>query len=516
MIASAFPDREKTPELDWRLINEFDPQIIQQTNDVDSMNTFIKYILPSDFTQDQQIAKNPNILKLLQLFQVSTYYLFDCQSALKDKIATKNENLKSLVKLLRHYKSQLIKAKETLKNSENYAQCPSCGRRFKSTQLLDLHMEKRHQQLRKAWRSIRLNEIYNASTKAEQKMQNEINDLQKQVNDLSKQNYRQQFYDQFPENSHNDKSRVNPFQNQNLSEENASHSPMEIQETKEPEPPIPTPSTITKTIDVTNQFEIESDDDDAKNHGQNNIAQEIVKQQAIDFLNHKRKVTPFRPETVDAIVLKMSQIIHEQSKHIRYAETADNEPPSEVKKDISNDVQKDVPLEKRPKRNNLKDLKKPLKPVVRRKKRAHHDSEEDNQIYTDNMPLTDTIDPFVPISSDLAEYDQSIAPPAPQNDYSGTYYIEEEEELEPPPKQPSSEIPVQKSHQPENIPEKQSQSMNEEENFSYNDIGDEDDSSTPQNSLSNTGGKFHRTPQPVKKTRPRTSTDNESSDLIPM
>ncbi|OHT05562.1 hypothetical protein TRFO_26629 [Tritrichomonas foetus] len=458
--------------IDWNYITEMNPEMICLTSDIESMNKILNLVVHSDFSSDTFVNQNQNFLQLMKLVQVVMNYMAKCQEELKDQLSKSEDHLEKYKTFAEHAKHRIKKLSALLRLSRIHEKCPSCGRIFKSYEVLNAHMKKRHQQLFPAWISIRRNEVFPPPPQNNAKIQRQINHMKTQIKDLENQNIQTYTAESVPKRfkpavfhtnqiplldiSSDESATHEPPINANLPQQSAkpeSQQPVIPESQQQQQPvqhqivrPIPVVQNLQSDYSQAqgNQFEIPSSSHPEKKEQQETFEQAAVKAQAKEFLSQKRRATPILPKTVDEIVHKITKLVHEQSKRISYAQHVEDS-PDKVRKEISEDVSDEHPMPNKSKKNNLKDLKNPIKKTdkqkklkaqqlkkleeqaMKNKKKKDNEEEEDpekekklkkqqkssstssiSHCYGDSMPLTSSHNSSIIMSSDFAEYDSFL------------------------------------------------------------------------------------------------------------
>ena len=145
---------------DWKLVVECSPEEIAEKNDIDTLEAIVKSFTKSKFSRtDSKILPTPLSKKLFRILQIAINYLLDCQKQLTNEINDDETQIETLKFKTKKYKNlaKLLKEKQQKPDSEK---CIVCGRKFKNISYLDSHMERRHNALLPAWKSLRCGEIH--------------------------------------------------------------------------------------------------------------------------------------------------------------------------------------------------------------------------------------------------------------------------------------------------------------------------------------------------------------------
>ncbi|KAH0786116.1 Zinc finger, C2H2 type family protein [Histomonas meleagridis] len=150
--------------VDWSLIASCDPELISESNDIDTLTSVIQTFVKAKFTQTEaQLMPNPLTSKLFHLLQIGIQYLLDCQDQLQSDISSYKKTIQaaktkihSLMEAIKRSKEANLKKERFIESTEK---CVICGRRFKNITYLDSHVQRRHSALVPAWRSLRSGEL---------------------------------------------------------------------------------------------------------------------------------------------------------------------------------------------------------------------------------------------------------------------------------------------------------------------------------------------------------------------
>lgn len=154
----------QTGGFDWTIVTSCDPQMLVETQDIDTLSAIIESFIHAEFTQTEaELFPNPLTRKFFCILQIAVKYLLECQDTLKENNEESdrmNEELKTKIKKLQ---ASLLRSKEISKRNEKLKdtteKCVVCGRRFKTIKYLDGHIQRRHADLMPAWRSLRSGEL---------------------------------------------------------------------------------------------------------------------------------------------------------------------------------------------------------------------------------------------------------------------------------------------------------------------------------------------------------------------
>ena len=471
--------------LDWKLITETDPSLIEMKTDTAAMSKIMSAIVNCDSAADSQINQNPNIQKLVRLSQVIFRYLMKCQDDLKNKNHEQEEYITKLEKALRDSKrksKKLLLVAQKLRRGEK---CPACGRPFESSQTLNSHIKRRHAYIYDAWMSIRRNEPCTV-TLPKDKLQAQIDELQRKLAKVEKKQ-------RVSQQNLGPSGRVplNPFVERPQQPQHEETSDGEIETEfldtmKAPMPapapapaPVPAPEPVREvspTVEASQNFHVSTDAFGVAPTPQASPRKKLpdnIKARAKNFL-FRTSMPPVLPGQIDEIVGRITEIVHEQGRAAGfYKEDADTD---EMREEVENDLNEQSPLPKKPVANPLKEIKKPLKRFKRKSKKPKVEEEssrlketiQGERLYGDSMPLTSTNE-LSQVDSGFGEYLSEYQPPPrlteyetertktqAQDPYSGYYYEEEEElsENEPPPpgKTPPKATPKPKDTPKQNPP----------------------------------------------------------------
>ena len=414
-----FPNQPNQTTFDWNYIKDLNPDLMKISNDLENMNKILNMVVNTDFSTDPQTNQNPNVLQLLKLIQNILRYMAHCQEELTKILDVYKEKAKKYKQGCICLRKKNSKLKEALKLSRIHEKCPSCGRIFRSYEVLNDHMRKRHSQLYNAWISIRKNEVLLLSPQSDPKIQKQINELKRQLIELLNQQK------EAPE-----PKIIKPalFNNDNIHVSSASLPPNENEQQYIPKQKQ---TAIQRSEEDKHHL---SSSDYKKNPNKNDTAAAAAREHAKNFLENKRRVTPILPKTIEEIVAKIAQLVHEQSKKISYAKSAEEEGPDKVRTDMKDDINKDHPMPNVSDKNNLKDLKKKLTKPERLKEYERKSKEKSKQeekskkdessdslssvshCYGDSMPLTNESGmSSVIFSSEFAQYESLNSVKSNQN-----------------------------------------------------------------------------------------------------
>lgn len=156
------PDFEESPDgMDWNLISKCSPESIVENNDVDRLEEIVKAFTKAKFSSaDSKIIPNPLGQKLLRLLQISITYLLDCQKQLQQELHLADAREDTANAKVSKYSTVIKELKGKLNQNNEVEKCIVCGKRYKNIAYLDSHMERRHNALLPAWKSLRCGEIH--------------------------------------------------------------------------------------------------------------------------------------------------------------------------------------------------------------------------------------------------------------------------------------------------------------------------------------------------------------------
>ena len=153
-----FPETEDG--MQWKLIAESSPEDIAQNNDIDKLEEIVKSFVNAKFSKtDSKILPSPLSQKLFRILQIAVAYLLDCQKQLSSEINDDETEIETLKAKNKKYKNIIVMLKEK-QQKPDVEKCIVCGRKFKNVSYLDSHMERRHNALLPAWKSLRCGEIH--------------------------------------------------------------------------------------------------------------------------------------------------------------------------------------------------------------------------------------------------------------------------------------------------------------------------------------------------------------------
>ncbi|OHS95528.1 hypothetical protein TRFO_38342 [Tritrichomonas foetus] len=178
----------KFPGLDWNFIGSCDPILIRETKDFRALQQFISSFMNSTLNpNDKAILSHPLSYKLIQLLQITTQYMFDCQTELSSTISDledKNELYKQKIRLL--VKAQNRSSALLRDAYHDFEKCPVCGKKFKAMRYVDRHMQSCHSEHLLAWKSLRINNPIDPSEQVKE-LQDEITYLKDMLNKQTRQ-----------------------------------------------------------------------------------------------------------------------------------------------------------------------------------------------------------------------------------------------------------------------------------------------------------------------------------------
>ena len=443
--------------LDWKLINESDPALIEMKTDTAAMSKIMSAIVNCDCNADTLLNQNTSVVKLVKLAQVIFRYLMKCQEDLKGKCQEQEEYIQKLAKALRDSRRKAKKLLVVAQKLRRGEKCPACGRPFENASFLNSHVKRRHGYIYDAWMSIRKNEPC-VVTLPKEKLQAQIDELQRKLEKVEKkQRISQQNVARVP---------LNPFMERPVQTQPAETSDGEIeteildapapapapmpvpvpQVQPQPEPAVmevPPPEPKQSLQVSTDAFEVTKPKVEASPKRK---LPDSIKARAKNFL-FRTSMPPVLPGQIDEIVGRITEIVHEQGRAAGfYKEDADTD---EMRQEVEDDLDEHSPLPKKPVANPLKEIKKPLKRFKRKKKKLEEDSSRLKQtilgerLYGDSMPLT-SCNELSDLGSEFGEYFTAgeFEPPPKILNYeisttktqtnlpgdSGYYYYEEEED----------------------------------------------------------------------------------------
>lgn len=156
------PEIEESADgMDWNLIAECSPESIVENNDIDRLEEIVKAFTKAKFsTAESKIIPNPLGIKLLRLLQISITYLLDCQKQLQQELKSSDLREDTANAKISKYSTMVKELKGKLNQNAEVEKCIVCGKRYKNMAYLDSHMERRHNALLPAWKSLRCGEIH--------------------------------------------------------------------------------------------------------------------------------------------------------------------------------------------------------------------------------------------------------------------------------------------------------------------------------------------------------------------
>jgi len=143
--------------LNWGNIQRIDVDLVKSTRDFDIIQDFVNDFAFSRLNdKDVQIIKNPIVVKLISILQVSLKYVIDCQNELKnmnEKLQKSNLMQKEQIVLLKDEQNR--KAALLRQAYQEYERCPVCGKKCSQMKSLDKHIYKDHRSHYESWVSLR-------------------------------------------------------------------------------------------------------------------------------------------------------------------------------------------------------------------------------------------------------------------------------------------------------------------------------------------------------------------------
>ena len=218
--------RTHSDGFDWKLVTEFDPELVNSMSDTNAMNEIMTDFLQSTFSSsDMKIIQNPVVYRLIQHLQVIMNYLYSTQielsSSLK-KVSAQNRELKSEIE---HKKDKINRLFRTCKELKESERCPVCRKSLKSQMYLEKHLMKRHASLYPMWDSLRTGKLPK-NTQRNEDMKNQLDQIremiEKQNNTLSNRSMPIQ-----PKSTEEKKEhvpKINPFNTQKAQSHSKSNS----------------------------------------------------------------------------------------------------------------------------------------------------------------------------------------------------------------------------------------------------------------------------------------------------
>jgi hypothetical protein len=144
---------------DWALVDDFDPQFVEVTSNVEIMNSILTAIVKCDFSRDPRLRDHMELVKLMRLAQVVFSYMIRCQNSLEKDVQEKDDEiyrLKSTLSGIRRKHERKMAA--LIKKARYIERCPGCGVQFVSKKKLADHIQRRHPYWLDAWLAIGRNE----------------------------------------------------------------------------------------------------------------------------------------------------------------------------------------------------------------------------------------------------------------------------------------------------------------------------------------------------------------------
>lgn len=181
-----FADLPENGGIDWNLIGSIDPQSLEASGDIATLEQVLMNFSEAKFTiAEAHLLPNPLAAKLFAILQIGVRQLSMTQQSLLQQL--KEEKAESMK--YKHALKHLSKRQEKSK-FPTLEKCPICGRFFKTMEFLDGHIDRRHSSLYSAWMSIRtgkplgydgLNDELNVLRKAITQTRDELNKLNLQT-----------------------------------------------------------------------------------------------------------------------------------------------------------------------------------------------------------------------------------------------------------------------------------------------------------------------------------------------
>ena len=161
----------------WSHVYDWDPILLSQNKDVDTMNSILNEFVTCHFSAaDQYLIKNQLVFRLLQVLQIVVSYIINSQLEVQ-KLYGESINENTLLRVANsRYKMKNERLMIALRNMREVEKCPICGTYFDSDISLDKHINKVHHDVFVLWTHVKKNKKFDAQEKVE-KLRKQIDTL---------------------------------------------------------------------------------------------------------------------------------------------------------------------------------------------------------------------------------------------------------------------------------------------------------------------------------------------------